>query len=221
MVEDIGGGSPRGVALKAAQIGGPSGGCVPTALFDTPIDYEALVETGAIMGSGGLVVMDQRTCMVDVARYFLDFTQRESCGKCSIGRIGTRRLLEALERLCSGQGNAADLERLETLSEEVRKGSLCGLCGSAPNPILTTLRHFREEYEAHLQARCPGGGCRGLITFGIDPYNCEGCERCFEQCPVTAIAKDGLLIALTLDAGTCIRCGGCEAVCPFGAIEVS
>ena len=222
VLEEIGGGSRGGRPLKAVQIGGPSGGCLPASLFDTAIDYQSLVETGAIMGSGGLVAMDDRTCMVDVARYFLAFTQAESCGKCTFCRVGTKRMLEVLERLCAGRGRRGDLGLLETLADQVRHHSLCGLGRSAPNPVLTTLRYFRGEYEAHLHnGRCPAGRCRELTRLHIDPWLCDGCTRCLDQCAVQAIAHDSRIIPLAIDPDACTRCGGCLDLCQFEAVIVS
>ena len=218
IVEDIGGGIEGGRRLKAVQIGGPSGGCIPERLADTPIDYEALVSAGAMMGSGGLVVLDETDCMVEVARYFLAFTQQESCGKCTFCRIGTKRLLEILERLCAGLGRPGDLEELERLSGHIKRGSLCGLGKSAPNPVLTTLRYFREEYEAHLAGVCPAGQCKALIRYEITE-DCIGCTRCAQQCPAGAIAPTPYERHV-IDPARCVRCGGCRAACPAGAVVV-
>jgi NADH-quinone oxidoreductase subunit F len=219
VVEDIGGGIRNGRAFKAVQLGGPSGGCIPARLADTPIDYDALAETGAIMGSGGLVVLDDRDCMVDIARFFLKFTQAESCGKCTFCRIGTKRMLEILERLCEGKGRMDDLEKLEALADTVGRGSLCGLGQTAPNPVLTTLRYFRDEYEAHLhERRCPAGRCPALIRYRVTD-NCIGCTLCAQACPVGAIAyrpyeKHGV------DDHLCTRCDMCRQACQDDAIEV-
>ena len=218
IVEEIGGGIQEGRALKAVQVGGPSGGCVPASLADTPVDYEALRGGGAIMGSGGLVVLDETDCMVDVARYFLNFTQLESCGKCTFCRIGTRRMLEILERLCSGKGRAGDIERLEHLAAEIREGSLCGLGRTAPNPVLSTIRHFRDEYEAHIQGRCPAGKCRDLITYSITE-DCIGCTRCAQRCPADAIAPRPYE-RQTIDSEKCTRCDTCRQVCPVDAVKI-
>jgi NADH-quinone oxidoreductase subunit F len=217
VVEDVGGGAADG-PWKAVQVGGPSGGCVPAALADTPVDYQALASVGAIMGSGGLVVIDERDCMVDIARYFLEFTQRESCGKCTFCRIGTRRMLDILQRICAGEGRAGDLEKLEELAVMVKRASLCGLGQTAPNPVLSTLRHFREEYEAHLHGRCPAGKCRALITYRIND-KCIGCTKCAQQCPSGAIALTPLQ-KHEIDTENCIRCGTCRTVCPVDAVEV-
>jgi NADH-quinone oxidoreductase subunit F len=219
VVEDIGGGIRNGRAFKAVQLGGPSGGCIPARLADTPIDYDALAATGAIMGSGGLVVLDDRDCMVDIARFFLKFTQAESCGKCTFCRIGTKRMLEILERLCEGKGRPDDLEKLETLADYVGRGSLCGLGQTAPNPVLTTLRYFRDEYEAHLhERRCPAGRCPALIRYRVTA-NCIGCTLCAQACPVGAIAYRPYE-KHAVDDQLCTRCDMCRQACQDDAIEV-
>jgi NADH-quinone oxidoreductase subunit F len=219
VVEDIGGGIKNGRAFKAVQLGGPSGGCIPARLADTPIDYDALAQTGAIMGSGGLVVLDDRDCMVDIARFFLKFTQAESCGKCTFCRIGTKRMLEILERLCEGKGRPDDLEKLETLADYVGRGSLCGLGQTAPNPVLTTLRYFRDEYEAHLrERRCPAGRCPALIRYRVTD-NCIGCTLCAQACPVGAIAYRPYE-KHEVDDQLCTRCDMCRQACQDDAIEV-
>ncbi|MFM1945675.1 MAG: hypothetical protein RI897_4657 [Verrucomicrobiota bacterium] len=218
IVEDIGGGVPEGRRLKAVQIGGPSGGCVPAWLVDTQVDYESLREVGAIMGSGGLVVLDDTDCMVDIARYFLQFTQEQSCGKCTFCRVGTRRMLDLMERICAGKGRASDLVELEELAGQVTQGSLCGLGKTAPNPVLTTLRYFREEYEAHLAGRCPAGRCRALIRYEVNEA-CTGCTVCAQHCPVDAIP----MIPYHrhwIQQDICTRCDTCLQVCPYDAIEV-
>ncbi len=218
IVEEIGGGTKSGRPFKAVQVGGPSGGCIPASLADTPVDYEELARAGSIMGSGGLVVLDEGDCMVDIARYFLSFTQDQSCGKCTFCRIGTKRMLEILERLCAGQGRAADLAALENLADRVRRTSLCGLGRTAPNPVLSTLRHFRAEYEAHLAGRCPAKRCPALIRYRIND-KCIGCTRCAQRCPVEAIAPRPYE-QHEVDAAKCVRCGTCKAVCPVDAVEV-
>ena len=219
IVEEQGGGVAPGRKLKAVQLGGPSGGCLPESLADTPVDYEALAQTGAIMGSGGMVVLDDRDCMVDIARYFLQFTCEESCGKCTFCRIGTRRMLEILERLCEGKGRQGDLEALEELADRVRRTSLCGLGQTAPNPVLTALRYFREEFEAHLNdRRCPAGRCAALVTYAIND-NCIGCTLCAQACPVDAIEALPYELHVIEDAA-CVRCDACREVCQDDAVEV-
>jgi len=218
IVEGIGGGVAEGRRFKAVQIGGPSGGCVPARLADTPIDYESLREVGAIMGSGGLVVLDDTTCMVDIARYFLQFTQDQSCGKCTFCRIGTRRMLDILDRLCAGQGRPDDLPELENLARQVSQGSLCGLGKTAPNPVLTTLRYYRDEYQAHLEGRCPAGKCVALIRYHITA-DCTGCTLCAQHCPVNAIPMTPYA-RHTINLDLCTRCDSCRQVCPHHAVEV-
>ncbi|MCB0585896.1 MAG: NAD(P)H-dependent oxidoreductase subunit E, partial [Phaeodactylibacter sp.] len=218
IVEEIGSGIPNGRQFKAVQIGGPSGGCLPASLADIPIDFESLREAGAMMGSGGLVVLDDSDCMVDIARYFLSFTQNESCGKCTFCRIGTRRMTEILDRICSGKGKVKDLEEMEMLAGWTSKGSLCGLGKTAPNPVTTTLKHFRHEYEAHINGKCPAGKCKELITYSINK-KCIGCTICAQKCPVEAIAfrpheKH------EIDMELCIRCNNCLEVCPYEAVDV-
>jgi NADH-quinone oxidoreductase subunit F len=219
VVEEIGGGMRNGREFKAAQIGGPSGGCIPARLADTPIDYDALASTGAVMGSGGLVALDDRDCMVDIARFFLRFTQAESCGKCTFCRIGTKRMLEILDRLCEGNGRPDDLQKLETLTDYVSRGSLCGLGQTAPNPVATTLRYFREEYEAHLhEKRCPAGRCPALIRYRVTDA-CIGCTLCAQACPVSAIAYRPYE-KHAVDDSLCTRCDMCRQACQDDAIEV-
>jgi NADH:ubiquinone oxidoreductase subunit F (NADH-binding)/NADH:ubiquinone oxidoreductase subunit E len=218
IVEDIGGGALPGRRFKAVQIGGPSGGCVPARLADTPVDYESLREVGAIMGSGGLVVLDDTACMVDIARYFLQFTQDQSCGKCTFCRIGTRRMLDILDRLVAGKGQRQDLAQLEHLSRQVGAGSLCGLGKTAPNPVLSTLRYFRDEYEAHLQGRCPAGKCAALIKYRVLD-NCTGCTICAQRCPVDAIPMTPYR-RHEINLDLCTRCDSCRQACPYDAIEV-
>lgn len=220
IVFDIGGGIKGGKLFKAVQMGGPSGGCIPEEKLDTIIDYDSVVQTGAIMGSGGMVIMDEGTCMVEVARYFLAFTQDESCGKCTFCRIGTKRMLEILERITKGYGKESDPETLERLAVNIKKGSLCGLGQTAPNPVLTTLRYFRHEYEAHIkEKRCPAKQCRSLIKFTIIPEKCTGCGVCLKKCPADAISGNRKEVHL-IDQNKCIRCGICLDSCRFEAIEV-
>lgn len=218
IVEQIGGGVAAGRTFKAVQVGGPSGGCVPERLADTPVDFEALTAVGAMMGSGGLVVLDDTDCMVDVARYFLRFTQDQSCGKCTFCRVGTRRMLEILDRICAGQGKAQDLESLETLARQIQAASICGLGRTAPNPVLSTLKYFREEYEAHLAGRCPAGRCAALIEYHITEQ-CTGCTLCAQHCPVEAIPLTPYF-RHQIDQAKCTRCDTCRQVCPHEAVVV-
>jgi NADH:ubiquinone oxidoreductase subunit F (NADH-binding)/NADH:ubiquinone oxidoreductase subunit E/Pyruvate/2-oxoacid:ferredoxin oxidoreductase delta subunit len=218
IVEEIGGGAAEGRRFKAVQIGGPSGGCVPARLADTPVDFESLREVGAIMGSGGLVVLDDSSCMVDIARYFLQFTQDQSCGKCTFCRIGTKRMLDILDRLCTGKATRPHLDELERLAHQVGAGSLCGLGKTAPNPVLTTLRYFREEYEAHLQGRCPAKKCTALVKYTINT-DCTGCTICAQHCPVDAIPM-APYAQHVIDDTKCTRCDTCRLVCPHNAVEV-
>ena len=220
IVFDIGGGTSKGLDFKAVQIGGPSGGVIPASLAETPVDYESITQTGAIMGSGGLIVMDESACMVDVAKFFLNFTQDESCGKCTFCRIGTLRMLEVLDRISKGEGKEEDIEHLEELAQGVKKASLCGLGQTAPNPVLTTLRYFRGEYEAHINEKsCPAKKCQALITYEIIPEKCPGCGLCAKYCPTDAISGEKKKPYL-IDSEKCIRCGLCMSVCRLGAISV-
>ena len=220
VVEEVGGGTGTRRKVKAVQLGGPSGGCVPASLLDVKIDYDAINATGAIMGSGGMIVMDDTTCMVDVARYFLDFTQKESCGKCTFCRVGTRRMLEILTRICEGEGTPEDLPRLEDLARQIKDASLCGLGQTAPNPVLTTLKYFREEYEEHVRdKKCRAGKCKNLCTYEIDEAACTGCTLCARKCPVDAIAGTPKN-PHRIDPERCIRCGICRDVCTFDAVKV-
>jgi NADH-quinone oxidoreductase subunit F len=220
VIEDIGGGTSTNRPIKAAQLGGPSGGCIPASLFDTIVDYDSVNATGAIMGSGGMVVMDESSCMVDIARFFLNFTQDESCGKCTFCRIGTKRMLEILTRITEGKGVIEDLDKLEELSEEIKTNSLCGLGQTAPNPVLTTLKYFRSEYEAHIiEKRCPALSCKALIRFEIQEDNCIGCTLCKRACPVEAISGVKKEVHL-IDDKKCIRCGLCVDKCKFNAIAI-
>jgi NADH-quinone oxidoreductase subunit F len=218
IVEAIGGGAQDGRKVKAVQVGGPSGGCVPEALLDTPVDYEALVGAGAFMGSGGMVVLDDGDCMVDISRYFLEFSRRESCGKCVWCRVGSVRMAELLTRITEGSGEARDLERLEELGGLMKSGSLCGLGRSAPNPVVSTLRHFRSEYEEHLKGRCPAKKCRRLIRYEISE-KCIGCTKCHQVCPADAVEFTPFE-RHRIDAEKCTKCGLCARVCPTGAVEV-
>lgn len=218
VVEDIGGGIPNGKKFKAAQTGGPSGGCIPSSLIDVEIDYDNLTAIGAMMGSGGLIVMDEDTCMVDIARYFLDFTVDESCGKCAPCRIGTKRLLELLDKIIEGKGEVDDIEKLEELCEYIKSASLCGLGQTAPNPVLSTLKYFKDEYMAHIvDKRCPSGVCKNLLKYRILEDKCIGCTACARVCPTNAISGEVRKVHY-IDDRKCIRCGACIEKCKFGAI---
>jgi NADH:ubiquinone oxidoreductase subunit F (NADH-binding)/Pyruvate/2-oxoacid:ferredoxin oxidoreductase delta subunit len=221
LIYDIGGGIPNNKAFKAAQIGGPSGGCIPAEHLDVPIDYKSLTSLGAIMGSGGLVIADEDTCMVDFARYFMKFTQEESCGKCVPCRIGTKAMLETLERICAGEGQSDDVEYLIEVGQAIKQSSLCGLGQTAPNPVLSTIRYFRDEYEAHIiDKTCPAKVCKGLITYTIIAEKCPGCMVCLRNCPSGAItgAKQEVHV---IDPELCNRCGLCMSLCKFDAIMVT
>ena len=219
IIYDIGGGIPGGKAFKAAQTGGPSGGCIPAKHLDTPIDYENLKAIGSMMGSGGLIVMDEDNCMVDIARFFLEFTVDESCGKCVPCRIGTRRLLELLDKIIAGNGTLEDIDKMEELCYYIQKNALCALGQTAPNPVLSTLKYFRDEYEAHVvEKRCPAGVCKKLLRYEIDPDKCKGCTACARKCPVGAI-EGKVREAHVIDKAKCIKCGACMETCKFGAIS--
>ncbi len=220
IVFGICGGIKDDAQIKAVQMGGPSGGCIPKNLLDTPIDYENIAKTGAIMGSGGMIVMDEKTCMVDMAKFFMDFTSKESCGKCVPCRIGTTRMLEILKRIVKGEGQESDIETLVELGEAIKTGALCGLGNSAPNPVLTTIKYFREEYEAHInEKKCPAKKCSDLIRYNIVAEVCKGCSLCSRKCPVNAIS--GVIKApYKIDNELCVRCGQCIENCKFGAIEI-
>lgn len=218
IIYDIGGGIPKGKKFKAAQTGGPSGGCIPAELLDIEIDYDNLIAIGSMMGSGGLIVMDEETCMVDIARFFLEFTQEESCGKCPPCRIGTKRMLEILEKITQGKGVPEDLDNLETLAKTIKNASLCGLGQTAPNPVLSTMRYFRNEYEAHIfDKKCPAGVCQALLIYSILTDKCRGCGLCARNCPTDAISGK-VKEPYVIDAAKCIKCGACLEKCKFGAV---
>ena len=219
VIYDIGGGIPNGKKFKAAQTGGPSGGCIPASHIDVPIDYDNLLELGSMMGSGGMIIMDEDNCMVDIAKFFLEFTVDESCGKCPPCRIGTKRMYEILDRITSGKGEEGDIEKLETLANNIKQSALCGLGQTAPNPVLSTLRYFRDEYEAHVKEhRCPAGVCKALLRYMIMPDKCKGCSLCSKKCPVGAISGE-IKKPFVIDQNKCIKCGVCMDTCKFAAIE--
>ena len=219
VIYDIGGGCPNGKKFKAAQTGGPSGGCIPASELDIPIDYDNLVAIGSMMGSGGMIVMDEDNCMVDIARFFLDFTVDESCGKCAPCRIGTKRMLEILERIVEGKGEDGDIEKLEDLANSIKSTALCGLGQTAPNPVLSTLKYYRHEYEAHIyEKRCPAGQCKALLSYKIDPDKCKGCTLCARNCPANCITGK-VREPHVIDTSKCLKCGACMEKCKFGAIS--
>jgi NADH:ubiquinone oxidoreductase subunit F (NADH-binding)/NAD-dependent dihydropyrimidine dehydrogenase PreA subunit len=219
VVYEIGGGIPGGKAYKAAQTGGPSGGCIPASHLDTPVDYDNLISIGSMMGSGGMIVMDEDNCMVDIARFFLDFTEEESCGKCSPCRIGTKRMHQLLDKIVEGRGTLADLDQLETLAKTIKAASLCGLGQTSPNPVLSTLRYFRDEYVAHVtEKKCPAGVCKALVDYKVVAELCKKCALCVKACPVDCISGEKGKTVYEIDGAKCIKCGACITACPFKAI---
>jgi NADH:ubiquinone oxidoreductase subunit F (NADH-binding) len=219
IIYDVGGGIQGDKEFKAVQTGGPAGGCLPASMLDTPVDYDTLAKAGSIMGSGGMIVMDEHTCMVDVSKFFLEFTQNESCGKCTPCREGTKRMLEILERITEGRGEEGDIDKLLRLGDTIQKASLCGLGQCAPNPVISTIKHFREEYEAHVRDKhCPAGVCTSLVTYEIDPEKCIGCTACARKCPVNCISGERKEVHV-IDQSQCIKCGNCFEACKFDAVK--
>ncbi|BAZ97197.1 NADH-quinone oxidoreductase subunit F [Dehalococcoides mccartyi] len=221
IVYDIGGGIPKGKKFKAIQTGGPSGGCLPESMLDLPVDFDELTKAGSMMGSGAMIVMDEDNCMVEIARYFLSFLEGESCGKCVPCREGVKRMRQILERITKGEGEEGDIELLEQLSQAIQDASLCALGGSAPNPVLSTIKYFRDEYEAHIrQKTCPAKECKALITYNIIDANCPGCGLCYKACPTGAIISQGKKMPVILDQSKCTKCGACFDACKLHAVEI-